>query len=119
MPKSAYCKDCREPIRWATTQAGKLIALGASPDPKGTYTLVKRLVLDEREPFIYRERMVAVAVSQKDAVELQARGELLWLAHTAVCTARRPRQQVPEGVLRRLEQRRQAVKDRNDRRTRR
>lgn len=75
-PGERRCRDCGEPILWATTTSGKRIPLDPSVDPAGVVRLV---------------RGVAEQLGPRDAEERAAAGEKLFRPHVASCLARRPR----------------------------
>lgn len=67
---TAWCRWCRQPIRWARTPSGARIPLSLDGDPDG------RVLLDGG---------VAQVLSAVAADAERAAGRTLFLAHNAVC----------------------------------
>lgn len=75
-----HCRFCNAPIRWEVTQAGRRIALEDSSDAdRGTFVLRA-----EADAWGKRQR-IAVGLSIVERFQAVAEGELLFLAHRAVC----------------------------------
>lgn len=88
------CRDCRQPIVWATNSAtGSSVPLDPSPDP-GLGTLRRWHGQDDRgRPRAYVQRLGGVELHA--AV---ANGQLLWIDHRQSCNARRPHNPKPAHI---------------------
>ncbi|AKF26993.1 hypothetical protein YH66_05190 [[Brevibacterium] flavum] len=102
MAGTHFCKFCGEPIFWIHTEAGRLIPLDPGSDTKrGTFALRVTHRPDGTA------RRVAVGLTIHERVEAIADGELLFLAHQAVCSGTRSvggGAPIPAGVKSKMKQ---------------
>jgi hypothetical protein len=79
------CRDCRRPVLWTTTEAGKRLAVDPEPDPTGNAA-------------VWRDGTGAWR-SRRPTAELPLNGwERLHLPHVATCPARAQQLALPAGV---------------------
>lgn len=63
---TGYCRTCLTPVLWATTEAGKRLALSPRPDPAGNQAVYRdgtgrwltRQLAKDQEPFGYERRLM-------------------------------------------------------------
>lgn len=110
---SQYCQFCRDPIKWVRTPTGKHLALEPSPDPAGNIALEKRWLPTDTAGGEYRRYTVGLTLSVEDAHEMAHGGRLLWIAHAAKCSARRPKEEVPVEIIQRMKTRLKESRQRN------
>ncbi|MFF5984381.1 hypothetical protein ACFY78_36620 [Streptomyces olindensis] len=85
MTRLAACRDCRRPVLWTTTEAGKRLAVDPEPNPTGNAA-------------VWRDGTGAVR-SRRPTAELPLNGwERLHLPHVATCPARAQQLALPAGV---------------------
>lgn len=83
--RAATCHDCRRPILWTITEAGKRLAVDAEPDPAGNAA-------------IWRDGTGALR-SRRPSAELPLTGwERLHKPHVATCPAQTRQLELPVGV---------------------
>ncbi|MFJ5638694.1 hypothetical protein [Streptomyces sp. NPDC093223] len=71
----ATCRDCRRPVLWTTTEAGKRLAVDPEPDPQGNAA-------------VWRDG-TGTTRSRRPSDELPLTGwERLYMPHVATCPAR-------------------------------
>ena len=93
MQRYATCHDCRRPILWTITEAGKRLAVDPAPAPAG-HTAVWRDGPGRRR-------------SRRPSAELPLTGwERLHMPHVATCPARTEQLALPLGVTSLAEHRR-------------
>ncbi|WP_432041456.1 hypothetical protein [Streptomyces cadmiisoli] len=81
----ATCHDCRRPVLWTTTEAGKRLAVDPTPDPKGNAA-------------VWRDGTGTLR-SRRPTDELPLCGwERLHLPHVATCPTRVQQLALPAGV---------------------
>lgn len=98
---AANCKDCKQPIVWATNSAsGRSVPLDPSPDP-GLGTLERWVTEDSRG---HRTGWVR-RLAGTDLHAAIANGHLLWVDHRQSCSAHRPHNPRPSHVQLRLPKR--------------
>ena len=69
------CRDCRRPVLWTTTEAGKRLAVDPDPNPAGNAA-------------VWRDGTGAVR-SRRPSEDLPLNGwERLYMPHVATCPAR-------------------------------
>lgn len=99
---SRRCKVCGGPIRWVARPGGKKIALEPSPDPNGTWELVK-----EFDVTVGKVVVVAKPLTQPEIGMAKAAGKFLWVPHVAWChdpsTPRPIPSEIPPGIRARVE----------------
>ncbi|MFF1416529.1 hypothetical protein [Streptomyces sp. NPDC058280] len=84
---AAHCPDCRHPIRWTRTEAGRPLAVDPDPDPAGNTA-------------VWRDGTGALR-SRRPSADLPLTGwERLHMPHVATCPARREQLALPAGVTR-------------------
>lgn len=79
------CRDCRRPVLWTTTEAGKRLAVDPEPDPAGNAA-------------VWRDGTGAVR-SRRPSAELPLNGwERLYMPHVATCPAHAQQLALPASV---------------------
>ncbi|WP_030847462.1 hypothetical protein [Streptomyces griseus] len=94
-PPAAHCPDCRKPIRWTRTEAGRNLAVDPDPHPEGNAA-------------VWRDGTGALR-SRRPTADLPLTGwERLHLPHIATCPARQEQTALPlpAGVTRLSDHRR-------------
>ncbi|MFB7776881.1 hypothetical protein [Streptomyces bauhiniae] len=87
------CHDCRRPILWTITEAGKRLAVDPDPDPAGNTA-------------VHRDGTGATR-SRRPSAELPLCGwERLHMPHVATCPQRTQQLTLPAGVTRLADYRR-------------
>ncbi|MFC7909023.1 hypothetical protein [Streptomyces nigra] len=87
------CRDCRQPVLWTTTEAGKKLAVDPDPNPAGNTA-------------VWRDGTGAIR-SRRPSDELPLCGwERLHMPHVATCRTRTQQLALPAGVTSLAEHRR-------------
>ncbi len=85
MKQLAPCRDCRRPVLWTTTEAGKRLAVDPEPNPAGNAA-------------VWRDGTSAVR-SRRPSVELPLNGwERLYMPHVATCPTHAQQLALPASV---------------------